>query len=308
MQYETHLVGNSMNALYPALLQQVLINGEETAPRGQKTVEVRPFVFELTNPMNRMITLPERKLNTAFALVEALQLVAATENAPQQLRFNSKIVDWVDPTIHQTEIPYGVAIRDQIVPIIDELKRDPDSRRAVMTIYEGRYRKDLLNVPCTCSLQFFVREGHVELTVYMRANDLWWGTPYDVFQFTMLQELIAIGLEKPMGKYVHVAGSGHLYEPMYDKAQALVSQYMDSLITPMDLQEQGPWLGGMGDTASDVIFQARTILEFEQAAHHTNHRAGDLSLVGPPLTERSQIHLMKMLTYQDRKKTREQTS
>ncbi len=302
MQSESHLIGNHMNVLYPKLLEQVLNNGEETAPRGLKTIEVRPFVFELTNPMNRLVTLPERKVNEAFALVEGLQLVAATENAPQQLRFNSKIVDWVDPTIHQTEIPYGVAIRDQIVPIIDELHRDPDSRRAVMTIYEGRYRKDLLNVPCTCSLQFFVRHGKLELTVYMRANDLWWGTPYDVFQFTALQELIAIELGVPMGKYVHVAGSGHLYEPMYEKAKALIYKCAGLVSSP----DQSPLLRGMGETASEVIFQARTVLELEQAAYHTRRYAGDMSLIGPPLTERSQIHLMKMLTYQDRKKNREQ--
>ncbi len=306
MQYALHLTGNHMNALYPKLLEHVLTNGEETAPRDLKTIEVRPFVFELTNPMNRMITLPERKVNAAFALVEGLQLVAATEDATQQLRFNSKIVDWVDPTIHQTEIPYGVAIRDQIVPIIDELTKDPDSRRAVMTIYEGRYRKDLLNVPCTCSLQFFVRNEKVELTVYMRASDIWWGVPYDVFQFTMLQELIAIGLGRRMGKYVHIAGSGHLYEPMYEKAGALVRQYIEE--DQLVFGPQGPWLNGMGDTAAEVIFQARTILQLEQAAHFTKLPAGDMSLVGPPLTSTSQIHLMKILTYQDRKKTREQTS
>lgn len=55
----------------------------------------------------------------------------------------------------------------------------------------------------------------------MRSNDLWLGTTYDVMQFVMLQASIASVLKAGVGKYVHTAGSLHLYERDWDKARAV---------------------------------------------------------------------------------------
>ena len=58
------------------------------------------------------------------------------------------------------------------------------------------------------------------MTTYMRSNDLWMGFPYDVFQFTCLQTLLAMELDVELGTYTHVAGSLHLYERDYAKGIA----------------------------------------------------------------------------------------
>ncbi len=218
-----------MNSLYVALISQVMDHGEESSPRGELTREVRPFVFQLTNPLNRLVTLKGRKLNKAFALVEGLQFVAGISDAWQQRRFNSNIEKWVDQSTGEIEAPYGPLTRKQVDYVVGLLTRDPDSRQAVMSIYHGpSHQREMLNVPCTCTLQFFIRNGVLELTVYMRSNDLWWGTPYDVFQFTLMQELIATALGIPMGTYTHVAGSGHLYEPFFEAANMLVLSEVDT--------------------------------------------------------------------------------
>ena len=51
-----------------------------------------------------------------------------------------------------------------------------------------------MDLPCTRTIQFLLRSGHVDAVVYMRSNDAIWGLPYDIFLFTMLQEMLAVEL------------------------------------------------------------------------------------------------------------------
>lgn len=223
MQSSLPLVASHMNNLYPLILQHILKNGEQVSPRGQLTREIRPLSFTLTNPLNRFITLRERNANYAFALLEALQFIGGTTSGEQQARYNSNIKNWLGAKDGQIEAPYGVLTADQVPYVVDTLAADPDSRQALLSIYHGpEHQKPMLNVPCTCTLQFFVRNDKLELVVYMRSNDLWWGVPYDVFQFTTMQEMIALALGKELGPYTHIAGSSHIYEPFFEKAQKLV--------------------------------------------------------------------------------------
>jgi thymidylate synthase len=77
-------------------------------------------------------------------------------------------------------------------------------------------------VPCAASLQFLVRSGKVHAILNMRSNDAIWGKPYDIFLFTMLQELLACELNLEMGTYTHSAASIHLYERHFDLANKIV--------------------------------------------------------------------------------------
>jgi hypothetical protein len=70
---------------------------------------------------------------------------------------------------------------------------------------------DKKDIPCTLSIQFFIRDGRLHCVTTMRSNDIWLGLPYDIFCFTCLQRLIAEALKVPTGFYIHQAGSLHLY-------------------------------------------------------------------------------------------------
>jgi thymidylate synthase len=100
---------------------------------------------------------------------------------------------------------------DQLEFVINELKKNPNSRRAVIHIKEPS-DKPSKDVNCTVCLQFFIREGKLYMTTYMRSNDIWFGFPYDVFQFTCLQIYLSMVLEVELGTYTHIVGSLHLYE------------------------------------------------------------------------------------------------
>jgi thymidylate synthase len=77
---------------------------------------------------------------------------------------------------------------------------------------DGTLSADAIDVPCACTLQFLLRSGSLDAVVYMRSNDVVWGLPYDVFLFTMLQEMLAVSLGVKVGTYFHTVASLHLYE------------------------------------------------------------------------------------------------
>jgi hypothetical protein len=113
--------------------------------------------------------------------------------------------------------------------VLDELRKDPDSRRAVIHIRELRDGFDLPDVPCTLALQFLLREGKLNLVVHMRSNDIVLGTCYDVPAFTIMQEVMANDLGVELGSYFHFANSMHVYERHYEMADAARSISCDDL-------------------------------------------------------------------------------
>src|SRR5215813_13345269 len=88
------------------------------------------------------------------------------------------------------------------------------------------------DVPCCCSLQFLLRDGKLNLIAHMRSNDLFTGFWYDVFFFTMLQELLARELNVPLGWYQHFAGSFHLYEKDYPAAERILTEDYKKIAMP----------------------------------------------------------------------------
>jgi thymidylate synthase len=132
---------------------------------------------------------------------------------------------------------------DQVSNVIDLLKRKRSSRQAVIQLFDGN---DIVgehkDIPCTCTLQFMVREDKLCMFTNMRSNDLIKGFPHDIFCFTMLQEIIARSVGCEVGTYKHAVGSLHYY----DKDARHVANYLDEgwqptegIMPPMPLGD--PW-------------------------------------------------------------------
>jgi len=98
--------------------------------------------------------------------------------------------------------------------VVRLLRVDPESRRAVVSLYSAidlAQAGTTNDVPCTCTLHFLRRENAINLISYTRSNDIILGFCYDIFIFTMLQELLAYTLGCDVGWYQHMVGSLHLY-------------------------------------------------------------------------------------------------
>lgn len=119
---------------------------------------------------------------------------------------------------------FGAYGLDQIEAVTDLLRRKPGTRRAVVQLYAASdlSADDKEEVPCTTTLQFFIRDGRLHLVASLRSNDAYLGLPHDIFCFTMLQEMMANRLGLELGEYVQMVGSFHLY----DKHKARAERYM----------------------------------------------------------------------------------
>lgn len=107
---------------------------------------------------------------------------------------------------------------DQIEKIIELLRKDPNSRRAVINLNTpNEHVIETHDEPCTICLQFLLRDGKLNCTTVMRSNDIWFGFPYDVAFFTELQMYIADRLEVEYGTYTHFVMSMHLYDRNEDE-------------------------------------------------------------------------------------------
>lgn len=124
------------------------------------------------------------------------------------------------------------------------LKEKPTSRRAVIQLFDAA---DLVGthkeIPCTCTLQFLLRENRLNLHVSMRSNDAYMGLPHDIFAFTMLQEIMAVTLGVEMGSYNHSVGSLHLYDNDRQQVeQYLYEGYQSTKYYMPAMPKVDPWL------------------------------------------------------------------
>ncbi|MCA9232920.1 MAG: thymidylate synthase [Planctomycetales bacterium] len=110
---------------------------------------------------------------------------------------------------------YGL---DQIEAVVELLHRKPDTRRAVIQLYAGTDLRTDEEVPCTTTLQFFIRENQLHLMASLRSNDAYFGLPHDIFFFTMVQEMIATRMKLKLGEYRQMVGSFHLYGKHQERA------------------------------------------------------------------------------------------
>lgn len=133
---------------------------------------------------------------------------------------------------------------DQIENVIQLLKAKKTTRRAVIQIFDAIDLTDLnrKEVPCTCTMQFFIRNEKLHMFTTMRSNDAFIGLPHDIFVFTLLQEIIARDLSVELGEYSHAVGSLHLYSYDIDQAKQYINEGIQSTLMNMPPMPIGnPW-------------------------------------------------------------------
>lgn len=208
-----------------AEIWDALLDAPRVLSRGKATREYIGESFLLTNPRARLCTIPGRKWSHAYAVGELLWYLAGSNEldmikfyAPSYARFSDD-----ERTLYGA---YGPRINSQWRTVISKILDDPGTRQAVISIYSERdtARTKTKDFPCTIALQFLLRSNGLNLICTMRSNDTWLGLPYDVFCFTMLQEIMAFQLGVDLGWYMHQVGSLHLYEQDVPKVETLRSE------------------------------------------------------------------------------------
>ncbi|RYZ88510.1 MAG: thymidylate synthase [Proteobacteria bacterium] len=231
------VVGASIDELmrwsYESLLQLPL------SVRGTRglTSEMIGCQLELTSPLSRASSSETRgKLFGAFG--ELFWYLSGSNDANAIGYYLSRYMEDSD---ENNLIPGGYGPRiirscagNQLENVITLLRERPQTRRAVIQIFKPEDTLFEGEIPCTCHIQFLLRDGRLNLIVSMRSNDAFIGLTHDIFCFTMIQEIIARSIGSEMGTYIHLAGSLHLYEDAREEAETYLGEGIQSsqLIAP----------------------------------------------------------------------------
>jgi len=208
------IIANTPDEGLTSGLKALLFEGQNVRPRGAETLEFpTPVTTVYPDPRQRVIFNEVRNANPFFHMMEALWILAGREDVAWLKIFNRKIGDYSDNgvTFHA---PYGKRIAGQIDRVVDLLRRDPDSRRAVLQIWDHNrdLGKDSLDIPCNDLVFLKIRGGRLNMTVSCRSNDIVWGCyGANVVQFSMLHEYLANRLYVDVGTYNQVSDSYHAY-------------------------------------------------------------------------------------------------
>jgi thymidylate synthase len=103
--------------------------------------------------------------------------------------------------------------------VIDEIKRNPDSRRLVVSAWSPPELADMALPPCHCLFQFYVARGKLSCQLYQRSADIFLGLPFNIASYALLTHMVAqvTGLEP--GEFIHTIGDAHLYVNHIEQVQ-----------------------------------------------------------------------------------------
>lgn len=204
--------------------------------RDQPTRELLHVGFTIADPRQRLVF--ARPMNPAFAIAEVLWLLAGANDVEFLAFWNPRMRRYLDGPSHRLHGAYGYRLGsrpeldattaavlrgsatthlDQIYAAYEALRHTEHSRQVVLEIWDSML--DLPNpeprskdVPCSLCSHLLVRDGRLEWLQVMRSNDLVWGTPYNFFQWTCVQEIMAGWLGLDVGSYNHISDSLHAYQ------------------------------------------------------------------------------------------------
>jgi thymidylate synthase len=245
---DAHFAGKTLDDVLRRAIEEILARGDQIHPTkggAGGALELTGVLLEILDPRSRL-SRTETRGRIFSALGELCWYLAGSKDADFILYYIRKYAEWVE---HE-EIFGGYGPRllnwkgvNQISNVAQILRKKPDSRQAVIQLFDAldlaEKHKD---VPCTCTLQFMLRQGKLHLFVNMRSNDVHWGLPHDVFCFTMLQEIVARSVSAEVGGYKHAVGSLHLYAKDTGPAKRFLKEGWQPTLSVMPSMPLGdPW-------------------------------------------------------------------
>lgn len=219
-----HVEAYNVPRAYEGMLWQMKIHGREEDSRGGKVLTVQgPTCLTITNPTERVLFDPIRNANPFFHLMEAIWMLAGENDVSFLLDFNKSFKQFAEPDGHQRGA-YGFRWRyhfgtDQLLRISNVLRQDPGTRRAVLAMWDPGYdlEEGYRDYPCNTHIYWRITDGHLNMTVCNRSNDLIWGMlGANTVHMTVLHEVMATAVGVKVGKYHAFTNNLHVYTERED--------------------------------------------------------------------------------------------
>jgi thymidylate synthase len=119
--------------------------------------------------------------------------------------------------------PDGSAI-DQIAGVIEAIRRNPDSRRLIVSAWNPAEVERMALPPCHCLFQFYVARGKLSCQLYQRSGDVFLGVPFNIASYALLTLMVAQVTGYAPGEFIHTFGDAHLYLNHLEQARLQLSR------------------------------------------------------------------------------------
>jgi thymidylate synthase len=219
---------------YLDLLQHVLDHGVDKADRtgtGTRSVFGWQMRFDLAQGFPLVTT---KKLHLKSIVHELIWFLQGDTNIAYLKEHGVSIWDeWADERGDLGPV-YGQQWRawptadggtvDQIRWVVDEIKRNPDSRRLVVNAWNVGELPKMALMPCHALFQFYVANGKLSCQLYQRSGDIFLGVPFNIASYALLTHMIAQVCGLGVGDFVHTLGDAHLYNNHVEQARLQLSR------------------------------------------------------------------------------------
>jgi thymidylate synthase len=224
---------------YHGLLQRILAEGVEKGDRtgvGTRSVFGHQMRFDLSEGFPLTTT---KKLHLKSIVYELLWFLSGDTNVKYLNDHGVTIWDeWADERGELGPV-YGRQWRswpcadgrsiDQIAGIVDGIRRNPDSRRLIVTAWNPAEIERMALPPCHCLFQFYVANGRLSCQLYQRSADVFLGVPFNIASYALLTLMVAQVTGYQPGEFIHTLGDAHLYLNHLEQARLQLSRPLRAL-------------------------------------------------------------------------------
>jgi len=219
---------------YHDLMKHVLEHGTKKTDRtGTGTISVFGYQtrFNLAEGFPLLTT---KKLHTKSIIHELLWFLKGDTNI-KYLKENGVSIwdDWADEKGNLGPV-YGYQWRswptpdgkhiDQISQVIEQIKKNPDSRRLIVSAWNVGEIEKMKLPPCHAFFQFYVADGRLSCQLYQRSADIFLGVPFNIASYALLTMMVAKVCNLKPGDFVHTFGDAHLYSNHIEQANTQLSR------------------------------------------------------------------------------------
>ncbi len=219
---------------YLDLLQTILDRGAIKADRtgtGTRSIFGHQMRFDLSAGFPLVTT---KKVHTRSIIHELLWFLKGETNIAYLKQNKVSIWDeWADENGNLGPV-YGYQWRswptadgrhiDQISEVVERIKRDPDSRRLIVSAWNVGEVEKMRLPPCHLLFQFYVADGRLSCQLYQRSADVFLGVPFNIASYALLTMMVAQVTNLQPGEFIHTLGDAHLYSNHFEQAQLQLSR------------------------------------------------------------------------------------
>jgi len=219
---------------YHELLRHVMEHGVDKSDRtgtGTRSVFGYQMRFDLQKGFPLLTT---KKLHTKSIFHELLWFLKGETNT-RYLKENGVSIwdEWADENGNLGPV-YGSQWRswptpdgghiDQITQVIDQIKKNPDSRRLIVSAWNVAEINKMKLPPCHAFFQFYVSDGKLSCQLYQRSADIFLGVPFNIASYAALTMMVAQVCDLQPGDFVHTFGDAHIYSNHFEQVALQLSR------------------------------------------------------------------------------------